>query len=333
MRVLIPTELPGSDGQYALDHTCEALRFYTDQFKVRAVLFGFGLFVGRRLRCCLLVVALHGRCSLFVGRCFARTLFVAFDRVGRCTDVVRCSSFNAPLHTQVNYPYAKLDSVATELHPLLGMENYGLITYKQGYLDTDYATNADRRKRIARYRVLCSRCFVGAGCAVVVLCSRCFVSLVLAVRQLRTACFVRAASLVLAVRWLFGCTCLMLDGGVRLTRGNAPPQHHRARGCAPVVRQLHHRGLVVVPVPQGGLRGASLVRCPRLHAHALLAWFVCLAVRRCAAAAGVRVLRPPASGLALLGPLPERHLPERAGGRRATVCCCRCALRAPLTGT
>lgn len=53
---------------------------------------------------------------------------------------------------QLNYGYPKLDSVATELHPLLGMENVALITYKLGYLDvkSDNTTGADRRKRIAR---------------------------------------------------------------------------------------------------------------------------------------------------------------------------------------
>jgi hypothetical protein len=30
---------------------------------------------------------------------------------------------------EVNYPYPKLDNVSTPLHPLLGMENWGLITY------------------------------------------------------------------------------------------------------------------------------------------------------------------------------------------------------------
>lgn len=50
----------------------------------------------------------------------------------------------------VDYPYAKMDNVATPLHPLLGMENWGLITYLSGYLDTGPSTNTDRRKRIAR---------------------------------------------------------------------------------------------------------------------------------------------------------------------------------------
>lgn len=51
---------------------------------------------------------------------------------------------------QVNYPYSKLDGVATALHPLLGMENWGLITYKAGYFDVSKKATTDRKKRIAR---------------------------------------------------------------------------------------------------------------------------------------------------------------------------------------
>ncbi len=52
---------------------------------------------------------------------------------------------------QVNYPFPKLDNVSTPLHPLLGMENWGLITYSEGFFDIVPATTlGNRRKRIAR---------------------------------------------------------------------------------------------------------------------------------------------------------------------------------------
>jgi aminopeptidase 2 len=52
---------------------------------------------------------------------------------------------------RVNYPYSKLDNVSSPLHPLLGMENWGLITYSAGFLDIrPGAVSLDRRKRIAR---------------------------------------------------------------------------------------------------------------------------------------------------------------------------------------
>ncbi len=52
---------------------------------------------------------------------------------------------------RVNYPYGKLDNVSTPLHPLLGMENWGLITYSSGFLEVKaVGTALDRRKRIAR---------------------------------------------------------------------------------------------------------------------------------------------------------------------------------------